>query len=157
MWQVRQCRCLSHSQKVLCFVCAAWGWSALSSMTTRRSLTDWDVMGLILEYSDVRSSERHSCSAWHWHRWHYWHKLCTVAWQYKHVDLLLIVVHKFTGGPSGLWQTEASHINKTLPHRVVSCSSVLKLYGCWWKREIVTITSTWTLDERHSPLLGITV
>ena len=63
----------------------------------------------------------------------------------------LIVVHKFTVGPSGLRQTEALHINKTLPHRVFSCSSVLKLYICWWKGEIVIITSTWTHRTKDGP------
>jgi len=63
----------------------------------------------------------------------------------------LTVVHKFTGSPSGLQQTEASHINKTLPHIAFSCSSILKLYSCWWKRQIGIITSTWIHRTEDGP------
>jgi hypothetical protein len=63
----------------------------------------------------------------------------------------LIVVRKFTGGPSWLRQTEAPHINKSLPHTAFSCPSVLKLYNCWWKRHIVIITSTWTHGTKDGP------
>ena len=58
-------------------------------------------------------------------------------------------VHKFTGGPSGLGQTVALDINKSLPHWAFSCSTFFKLYSCWLKRQkgIITITSTcWTKD-----------
>jgi hypothetical protein len=141
---------ITFSQKVLCLVCAEWDWSALSSMATRRSLTDWDITDLTLEYSDVHSSEdkRHFCSAW---QWHYWHKTSLSGLTIQTCWPTLIVVHKFTEGPSGLQQTEASHINKTLPHSVFSCCSVSKLYTCWWKRQIVIITSTWTHRTKDSP------
>jgi hypothetical protein len=54
---------ITFSQKVLRLVCAEWGWSAVSSMATRRSLTDRDITDLILEYSDVHSSEDKDISA----------------------------------------------------------------------------------------------
>jgi hypothetical protein len=62
---------------------------------------------------------------------------------------VVLAVHKFTGGPSVLRQTEALDINKSLPHWAFSWSSFLKLYNCWWKRQtdIITITLThWMKD-----------
>ena len=99
--------------------------------------------------------QRHFCSVWQ----------VTLLTQTSHSGLTiqtcwptLTVVNKFTGGPSGLRQTEASYINKTLPHSVFSCSSILKLYICWWKRQICVITSTWTHRMKDGPsFFGVTV
>ena len=62
------------------------------------------------------------------------------------------VVQKFTGGSSGLWQTEALHINKNSFaierfHALLFCN----YNNSWWKRQIDIITSTWTCWMKDGP------
>ena len=45
---------------------------------------------------------------------------------------------------SVLWLTEAPHINRLFPTKRFHTLIFLKLYNCWWKRQIDIITSTWT-------------
>jgi len=141
---------ITFSQKVLRLVCAGWGWSALSSMATRRSLTDWDIMHLILEYPDVQSSEDKDISTQrdsdtgdttdtNFAQWPDNTNMSTYSYCSPQVYRSQWVM------------AEAPHINKTLPHRVFSCSSVLKVYNCWWKRQIAITTSTWTHRTKDGP------
>jgi hypothetical protein len=100
-------------------LCARLRQSAFSSMTRKRNLR--------LRHHGVGITSRlrctfigwlrHFCSEWQWHwqwyRWHYWLKL-------QNTELTINcwptvpVVHRFTGSPSGLWQTEAPHTNEDL-------------------------------------------
>ena len=114
----------SLSQKVLGLVCAELGWSVFSSVTTRRNLgTD---RGDTTDTNFTQWTDNTNCPTVH-------------------------IMHKFTGGPSGLQQTQAPTTIKTLHHWAFSCSSFFKLHSCWWKRQIDVITSTWTHWTNGSP------
>jgi hypothetical protein len=140
----------SLSQKMLGLVCA----SLFRSVATRRNLTDRNITELILELDSVHNHQKTKTFLlrWQYHRWHFWHKLHTVDWQYKlstyrtcnpQVYGSSQWVTTYRGTPTSL---------KTLGHGVfLCCSFFLKLYSCWWKRQIDTSTSTWMHWMKDSP------
>lgn len=60
------------------------------------------------------------------------------------------VVQKLTWGPSGLRPRHPT-TKKNLPHWAFTCTFCLKLYNCWWKRQIDIITSTWIHWMKDGP------
>jgi hypothetical protein len=151
MWQARQNRHLNHNQsrKVLGLLCAELCWSACSSTAARRNLTDWDITALILELdSDARSLADDNISA-HSNSDDDSDTNFTKWTDNTNCHPTVPVVHRFTGGPSWLWQRHPTSI-KTLPKLVFGCS-FLKLYNSWWKRQTDIITSTWTQWTKDGP------
>jgi hypothetical protein len=91
-------------------VCAEWSQSAFSSVDKRRNLTDRDITELILESDSWRTfigTQRHFCPEWV--------TLLTqmffTQWTHNTHCPIVPALHTFTTGPSGLWKTEAPHIN----------------------------------------------
>ena len=67
-------------------------------------------------------------------------------------------VHKFTEVPVSHDKQMNPTSIKTLPHCAYSCSSFLKLYNSWWKRQNRHYHQYLdTLDEERSPLPDVTV
>jgi hypothetical protein len=86
MWQIRQCRCLSHDQRCRkCWVCCVcyhevhlvvW---LQKEKTYRPSYHGKDIR-ITLWFTFIRRWKHFSLELQQ-HRWHYWHKLHTVVYQ----------------------------------------------------------------------------
>jgi len=106
-WQTRQCGRSNHNQnQVLSLLCAELHRIALSSVATRMHLTNRDSTKLTSESdSDAHLAESDSDIAdTNFTQW-------TVSTTCRPT---VPVVHRITGGPSGLRQTEPPHIKKDL-------------------------------------------
>lgn len=149
----------SLSQNVLGLVCAQLGSSVFSSVTTRRNFTDRGITELILESnSDTHSSEDEEISVQsdsdtgdntidtNFTQWTDNTNCPTVP-----------IMHKFTGGPSGLQQT-GTHNNKDS-----SSPSIFMFFFFQIIQLLVEETNRYyhqyldTLDEWQSPLPYMTV
>jgi hypothetical protein len=116
-------------------VWAEWGQSAFSSVDKRRNLTDRDITEMILEsdsWCTFIGRQRHFCSEW---QWHYRHKLQTVDSQYT--------LSYCTCTPQVYRRSQWVTKNRGTPHQLTRFpsehspfSSFLKLYNCWWKKQI---------------------